>query len=75
MGQIRLKVRTEFQSILDEYNINKGGQQEITQTVGLDDSLAERIVSRPSSGQRQVYNIIYDVAEQELIFEISEQDT
>ena len=71
-GQIRLKVRTAFASILEATKYE--GQETIGMVSGLDDALAERIVSRPATGQRQVYNIVWDPDNEELIIEIGETD-
>ena len=72
-GQIRLKARAEFTSLLPA--IKYEGQETIGMVSGLDDSLAERIVSRPTTGQRQVFNIAWDPITEELIIEVSEVDT
>jgi len=68
---IRLVVR-EYTAVLEE-NIEKFMyQQEIPMVAGLDNALAERIVSRPTSGKKQVFNIVWDPESEELVFEVSE---
>ena len=48
------------------------GQQDIAAVAGLDEALSERIVSRPETGQKQVFNVVWDPNNEELIIEISE---
>lgn len=47
------------------------GHEYIENVAGLDDALAERVISRPASGQKQVFNIIWDPDKEELVIEIS----
>ena len=55
---------------------NKRDQEQYIEGVaGLDDALAERIVSRPITGQRQVFNIVWDPVGEELIIEVYETNT
>lgn len=49
-------------------------EQYIEGVAGLDNALAERVFSRPSTGQRQVFNIVWDPGIEELIIEISSTD-
>lgn len=54
-------------------NPNKiAGHEYIENIAGLDDALAERMVSRPASGQKQIFNIVWDPSIEELIIEVSE---
>jgi len=71
---IKLVVRTEFTSVQNSDVEKFEGQADIPMIAGLDNVLAERIVSRPAAGHRQVFNLTYDPNDEELIIEISEND-
>ena len=47
------------------------GHQYIEGVAGLDDALAERVISRPASGEKQVFNIVWDPVNEELIIEVA----
>ena len=47
------------------------GADYIENVAGLDNALAERIVSRPASGQKQIFNIVWDPVLEEIIIEVS----
>ena len=51
------------------------GMDYIENVSGLDDALAERIVSRPATGEKQVFNIVWDPVNEEIIIEIAETTT
>lgn len=68
---IRMVVR-EYTTVLDADVEKYMDQYSIPMVAGLDNALAERIVSRPTTGKKQVFNIIWDPDEEELIFEVSE---
>lgn len=55
--------------------VKRDQEQYVEGIAGLDDALAERIVSRPATGQRQVFSIAWDPVNEELIIEISSTDT
>lgn len=44
----------------------------IESIAGLDDALAERIVSRPTAGRRQIFNIVWNPTTEELEIDVSE---
>ena len=69
-GQIRMVTRTAFASV--QAYTKYEGQEDLPMVAGLDDALAERIVSRPATGHRQIYNITWDPDSEELIIEVSE---
>lgn len=52
--------------------IKKEGMDYIENVSGLDNALAERVISRPASGQKQVFSIVWDPSIEELIIEVSE---
>ena len=66
----RLKVR-EYVTVQDADMEKFMSQQDIPAVAGLDNALAERIVSRPASGEKQVFNIVWDPGNEELIIEVS----
>jgi hypothetical protein len=69
----KLVVR-EFTSVQDSSRKKYLGQIDVEEVAGLDNLLAERVVSRPASGERQVFNITWNPDTEELIIEISETD-
>lgn len=71
-GRIRITTRSEFAIVQDADVVKHMGQEDIAQVAGLDNALAERVVSRPATSHRQVYNITWDPDAEELIIEISE---
>lgn len=53
--------------------VKRDQENYIEGVAGLDDALAERIVSRPASGEKQVFSISWDPILGELIIEVSEE--
>lgn len=70
MSKIRMVVR-EYSTVLDAKVEKFIDQYSIPMVAGLDNALAERIVSRPTTGKKQVFNIVWDPDNEELIFEVS----
>lgn len=73
-GRVRIRLRSEFTIVQDSDITKHLGQEDIPQVAGLDNALAERIVSRPDTGHRQIFSITWDPVNEEFIFEISETD-
>ncbi|GAH77900.1 unnamed protein product [marine sediment metagenome] len=61
----------EYKTVKDEDVIKGISQNYIEGVAGLDNALAERIVSRPASGEKQIFNIVWDPLREEIIIEIS----
>lgn len=64
-----MKIR-EFTTVVKV--VKRDQENYIEGVAGLDDALAERVVSRPASGEKQVFNIVWDPVNEELIIEVSE---
>lgn len=67
----------EFTVVQDSDVKHHIGQRDIDAVAGLEAALAERVVSRPETGakQRQIFNIVWDTVNEEVIVEISETDS
>ena len=72
--KITMTLRSAFTIVRDADVTKYAGQQDIAQVAGLPAVLAERIVSRPPAGFRQVFNIYWDPNDEEFVIEISETD-
>jgi len=66
----KLVVR-EYAAVLPANVVKHMDQISIEAVAGLDNALAERLVSRPATGQKQIFNIVWDPVNEELIFEVS----
>jgi len=73
-GRIQMTTRSEFAIIQATDDIKYPGQEDLSQVAGLPACLAERVVSRPPTGMRQVFNVYWDPDAEELVWEISETD-
>lgn len=61
----------EYKTVKDEDIVKNISQNYIEGVAGLDNALAERIVSRPASGEKQIFNIVWDPRLEEIVIEIS----
>lgn len=58
-------------STLKSDPVKRDQENYIEGVAGLDDALAERIFSRPASGEKKVISIVWDPSIDELVIEIS----
>lgn len=72
MGNFIPVVIREVPTVVESETKKYENQESIESVSGLEAALAGRIVSRPASGQKQVFSIVWDPNNKEFIIEVSE---
>lgn len=62
----------EIPTVIEANTTKYIGQENIETVAGLEEALAERVVSRPTSQMRQVLNMFWDPIREEFVIEISD---